>query len=88
MCNTIVYEAADVPLLLAYWYLIFKITRKSSLIPKEIKYNLHYDVLEKTKMVRFFFFFAHLSHAILRKFVSIKLWLNIPLIAMTGGMWL
>ena len=25
------------------WYSIFNITRMSSMIPKEIKYNLHYD---------------------------------------------
>ena len=42
-CNTVVCEAAYVTQHRLKWYSIFKITRMGSMIPKEIKYNLHYN---------------------------------------------
>ena len=41
--NTVVCKAAYVLYRLLKLYLIFKITRMGSMIPKEIKHNLHYD---------------------------------------------
>ena len=50
ICNTVVCEAAYAPLRRLKWYSIFKITRMGSIIPKEIKYNLHYDDVRGDKM--------------------------------------
>ena len=43
ICNTKVCEAAHATQRRLKRYLIFKITMMGSVIPKEIKYNLHYD---------------------------------------------
>ena len=42
-CNTVICEAAYAPYRRLKRYSIFKINRMGSMIPKEIKYNLHYD---------------------------------------------
>ena len=43
ICNTVVCEAAYASLRWLERYSIFKINKMGSMIPKEIKYNLHYD---------------------------------------------
>ena len=43
VCNTVVCEAAYAPEHRLKRYSIFKMTRMGSVIPKEIKYNMHYD---------------------------------------------
>ena len=43
ICNIVVCEAVNAPSRRLKRYSIFKIIRMGSVIPKEIKYNLHYD---------------------------------------------